>query len=262
MMNLKKITKKINLILCLFLTSISLYGILSTSIETIVVQSEIAQFVSKGEYVEEISSRTVKYYRIESDEEKPAFTLHNGIRLLGSSGDILLATGSPFPDIPFVNEFISFFFGQHAALVAGDYEGKAPYNGKKISITKYDVIETTGLADKKEDNCVSYFPNNFHNRYEEIIGLRPKNATQTDYDKILSYAYENMYKPYNYSFVFNTKNKYYCTDLVSRAYKSAGFDLNHDHIATTVNDLITSEDSYIFLYQIVRDGVRHVYYLD
>ena len=78
--------------------------------------------------------------------------------------------------------------------------------------------------------------------------------------------------PYNYTFVFNTKNAHYCTDILSKAYAVVDKDLNEDHFITTAQDIIISEDTFIFVYKeenktIVDEnqkllGTHNVYYLD
>jgi hypothetical protein len=66
--------------------------------------------------------------------------------------------------------------------------------------------------------------------------------------------------------------KYYCTDLVSRAYQHALVDekdqrnysraLNDDGFITSVNDIILSRETYIAFYVEIRDDIVHIYYLE
>ena len=58
-------------------------------------------------------------------------------------------------------------------------------------------------------------------------------------------------------FFLDMKNKYYCTDLISRAYDYVLSDtnqnyyaksLNDDGFITTVNDIILSRDTYLALH--------------
>ena len=68
------------------------------------------------------------------------------------------------------------------------------------------------------------------------------------------------------------KYKFYCTDLVSRAYQSVMVDekdqrqyskaLNDDRFITSVNDMILSDDTYIMFYVEVIDDIWHIYYLE
>ena len=66
----------------------------------------------------------------------------------------------------------------------------------------------------------------------------------------------------NYSFIFDTKNKSYCTDLVGKAYSEIGVNLNKDKLTTSVYDLLISSDTYISYYYCKDgNGVKHIYYL-
>ncbi len=66
------------------------------------------------------------------------------------------------------------------------------------------------------------------------------------------------------------ENRYYCTDLVSRAYqdvmveedeqRECSRNLNDDGFITSVNDLILSKETYMTSYFEVIDEVAHVYY--
>jgi len=99
-----------------------------------------------------------------------------------------------------------------------------------------------------------------------IIGLRVKNTTEEDRNKIIEYADAQLDKGYNYTFIFNRENTFYCTDLVSRSVKNAGININYDHFATTGNDMIISKNTYIFFLRetVIVDGekVFNVYFLE
>jgi uncharacterized protein YycO len=86
---------------------------------------------------------------------------------------------------------------------------------------------------------------------------------QKEKDKFVYNSEKFLGYPYNYSFIFNTKKSIYCSDLVSRAAKPLGFNLNKDNGTTSIYDLIVSNDTYIFYYHYFdNEGVRHIYYLD
>ena len=62
--------------------------------------------------------------------------------------------------------------------------------------------------------------------------------------------------------MFYSKNKYYCTDLISRVLKKENIKTNYDSFYTTGNDLIVSNNTYIiFLCERVKDGFFNIYYL-
>src|SRR5690606_28617977 len=59
----------------------------------------------------------------------------------------------------------------------------------------------------------------------EIFAVRPKfndvNTIQDDIDQAVGYVEDKVDRGlYNYLFIFDTEYKFYCTDLVTRAYRS------------------------------------------
>lgn len=104
-----------------------------------------------------------------------------------------------------------------------------------------------------------------------FVALKVK-ATKEEREKAMQRAEDMLGDPYNYTFVFNTKNAHYCTDILSKAYAVVDKDLNEDHFITTAQDIIISEDTFIFVYKeenktIVDEnqkllGTHNVYYLD
>ena len=55
--------------------------------------------------------------------------------------------------------------------------------------------------------------------FSEVIGLRVK-CSDEERKIALSYASSILGDLYNYSFLFNTVDKSYCSDLISKAYKT------------------------------------------
>ena len=102
------------------------------------------------------------------------------------------------------------------------------------------------------------------------IGLRVKSTAaerRMAVDHINELKRKNVI--YNYMFWLDTKEKYYCTDLMSRSYQSIldengkpKYTLNDDGFITSVNDLILSKDTMISTYfEVDKNGIEHVYYL-
>lgn len=228
------------------------------------IDKEIAQFIKdaidKPFYSEKYNTY---FYKVTKDykDVSPSFTyIDNNDRPLylrnlpyapGSSGDILTSLYSPL-NSKILRNFVEFYFGGHAAIVDG-----------------YDLIETTGLAENMEDNVVIESYNDWllpeNTKRSEFIGIKVKDASYEDRKQAYQNAKAKLGEPYNYTFVFNTKKSHYCTDLVSKSYYqvSKEYDLNQDLIAVTVQDLITSTDTYIFMYKKQNnDGSYNVYYLD
>ena len=58
------------------------------------------------------------------------------------------------------------------------------------------------------------------------------------------------------------KDKYYCTDLITRSLYKFGIDLNYDNFFAIGNDLILSDETYLIFYiECDSEGVFSVYYL-
>jgi hypothetical protein len=80
----------------------------------------------------------------------------------------------------------------------------------------------------------------------------------------LAYIYVSVISP-DYkqrTYVFDTVNKSYCSDIMYKAYRKVGINLNKDGFATTIYDLISSSDCYISYYHVYKDDVKYIYYLD
>lgn len=213
----------------------------------------VEQFKEKGVYNEEISSTYKKFYRIESNEESEAFRIYNNEVYPGVHGDILVSTEATLIN-EFISDFISFFAGGHAAICI-DYSDK-------IKVENNMTIEASGV---NGDDSAQIFGKNYWVSpyiFDEVIGLR-MDMTKQEKELFVEKAIGFIGYPYNYSFIFNTKNSVYCSDLISRSAKPLGFNLNKDNGTTTIYDLIVSNDTYIFYYHYIdNEGVKHIYYLD
>ena len=66
---------------------------------------------------------------------------------------------------------------------------------------------------------------------------------------IVKYADENAHtqvgKKYTYNYLIPSKNKYYCTNLVTRIANKIDVKLNYDLFIATGNDIIISNDTFI-----------------
>ncbi|WP_054949135.1 YiiX/YebB-like N1pC/P60 family cysteine hydrolase [Numidum massiliense] len=72
--------------------------------------------------------------------------------------------------------------------------------------------------------------NNWTSRYKHLKKMYVKKASKKQYTKAANYAKKQIGKPYNYFFADKkTSKKFYCSQLVWRAWKNAsGKDLDHD----------------------------------
>lgn len=214
----------------------------------------IESFKQKGIYQESLSTDDVKMYLIESDEELPSYTTVEDDIIPGYSGDILIS----FEAIvhPFVNGIISYFAGGHAAVCLDDYEDF------DISMSNELSLEATGLEGGQ--NLSKLFARNYwstNDVYDEVIGLRVK-MSEAQRKEVISLSGSLLGDPYNFSFLFDTTNKSYCSDLVSKIYSYVGVNLNKDDFTTSIYDLLVSSDTYISYYHCYDSkGVKHIYYL-
>jgi|SRR5690554_2827665 len=131
------------------------------------------------------------------------------------------------------------------------------------------IIEVFGNSSNPENNVVAESLNTWHISDEDtpnVIGLRIKGTSEEQRNKIVDYAKSKIDYSYNYTFLFNRSQSFYCTDLVSRAAASAGINLNYDYLATTGNDLIANRHVYIIYYRelVYENGIPryNIYHLE
>lgn len=237
-------------------------SIITTTYENIDIRMQINKFMEKGALNNEISSSFRKFYKVPREtwqEQKRTFTIKNSRFFPGSSGDIIVTNESPFPGMPIIDEFLTYFVGGHASLCAYEYTDYIE------QIKETDAIENTGLVDEGDIAVVETTTNSFWNDIgykNEYIGLRV-NCSEEQRKIAVNQAISYIGDPYNYSFIFNTKKTHYCSDLISKAYAAVGIDLNKDLLAITILDLIVTQHTYISIYRYVDNNeVEHVYYLD
>jgi len=223
-------------------------------IEDISVRNQVEEFKSRGVYLDK--SGSTKYFTVKAREgENTTRHIKDGISdyNVGSKADIYVTSRNPLGDSALIGWISKKTWIGHTALVYDDY-------GKK-------TIEITGSL-SPEDNVVRIFPNTWISnagQTPQVALLRIKDTTEKERQRIIEYAEKQMGKPYNYSFLFNRNNSFYCSDLVSRAVASVGINVNYDYLATTGSDMIVSPNTYLIYYQetIIIDGVvtHEVYYL-
>lgn len=210
----------------------------------------------------------------------------------GKDGDILMTWDSPFPYIPVIHQFISFYFGGHAALKSeelGYIQATGfPAPGEsllEIILTPGDTTEpyqsvtadrvtadywTNPVYRRDTDDSYPYYGSYYR---EKFFGVRVKNIDQETIDGAIDFANSKVNQAmYNFLFWLDMKNKYYCTDFVSRAYQSVMVPedeqgnyakvLNDDWFITSVNDILLSDDTYLTFYAEVVDNELNIYYLE
>lgn len=215
----------------------------------------VEDFKEKGVLNEEKSTNYIKIYEIESNEVIPTYTVFGSNIAPGGPGDVLICLNSTI-EIPIVRELVSFFAGGHASLVLDEVVDN------EIAANSNTVIETTGL-NQIDNFTIIDTKQSWINRslFDEVIGLRVR-MTEKERKKVISKGISLYGDPYNYSFIFDTKNKSYCSDLVYKSFNSIGINLNKDSFTTSVYDLIVSKETYISYYHYYdNEGVKYIYYL-
>lgn len=254
--------KKILKIFGYFLLGNVLFFFTNGIIENIYMTMSINEFKQMAvyEYEEVRDGQTYIYYKVSRETyidkgwecyERPTIYHDN----IGSNGDILLTKESPFEGIPVIHEFITFFFGGHAAIGLGDR------NGDDFDFEAKNIIHTLGNGD---DNCARVDVNDWliEERRAETIGVRVKGATKEETNQFICNTLDKLGTPYNYLFIFNTKNTYYCTDIISRSYQEVNKKIKiNDWFYTSVNDIVNSNDTYISFYKYMDGKTTYIYYL-
>lgn len=213
----------------------------------------VNEFISKGVYQPELSTEAEKHYIIYKSDELPSYTINNKEILPGYEGDIIVSTEATLFN-PIISGVVSFFAGGHATICMNKYRDY------EISVDDYQSVEITGvnMDENPAINNRNYWVTQQY--FNEVIGLRVK-MTKEQREEIISLATSYIGDPYNYTFLFDTTNKSYCSDLVSKVFGHIGFDLNKDDFTTSIYDLIVTNETYISYYHYFdSNGVKHIYY--
>ena len=251
--------KPILIVLHFVILFILIWGLSLCSVKNIMTSVIISDFKSKGVLNEELSTNTCKYYKVETSNpnEEPSFIHYAKDRdFPGMKADILISTEAHLVN-DLVSNFISYTVGGHAAMCVDS----SIQDGKYSSLTNDYIVEATGMEDGENPTIISnkyYWTNN--QTFNSMLVLRT-NATKEQKDEVISNTLSMVDDLYNFSFLFNTKNRVYCSDLISKAYNSVGINLNKDGFQTTVYDLIVSSETYLSYYHYYEDGIKYIYYL-
>ena len=248
---MNKIIKIFNIILTSFVISFLIFFI-NGFIEKGIIKNEIEEFKSRGVFEEEIQYNGViiKKYKVKPEKEyenieKPSINIERENYYLGSKLDITITSRNPLRNSSFalasdVAGFFSknFFIG-HATInstSSGTYYIETVGNDKE----KNEVREERNIWFESEIK-----PGDDNNT---IIGLRIKGIDGETEEKIVSKLREKIGKKYNKLLIIPLKNRYYCTDLITRTLKEEGIKINYDHFYATGNDIIVDDDTYLIYY--------------
>lgn len=255
----RRFLKILNTIILVFFGVMLVFTINGT-VEYTAVQKDIKEFKARAELDFSLEAISTTFYKVApkydyEDYSRDILTYEANLNFIGSAGDIIITNRNPAQNIPVLNLPISYFAKYF-------YVGHSTVNSLNPKLT----YEAVGNDDY--DNGVRKVLNDWlylDSDTRHIIGLRVKGVNDELAIKIDEYCDDKMGYPYNYTFAFNRNNSYYCTDLISRAYKEANVNINYDYLATTGNDMVLSDNTYMIFYRevVLKDGKNHfnIYYL-
>lgn len=151
-----------------------------------------------------------------------------GSSSLGAPGDILLTFKA-------VNKAVSLWVGGHAGVV----------------VDQERTIESSGL-EPWAYNTTKYWRNNWLDRYDTVLVLRPKGSTVEEAEEAVRRSKALLGTQYDIFFLPGEK-WIYCSELPQVAYQEAGYNFNYDGLYITPHDLLLSPDMEI-VYLSYRDG--------
>ncbi len=215
------------------------------SIHNIKMTEEIKNFINSAKFEEQVDDTF--YYVVDTDKiDTPSIQKTNRNPYLGDTGDIFLMPQSRMEYFPFFAEFVSFLFGGHAGVITNQ--------GNRL-------VEAMGGS--SSEGYVYDFSTDLYTEERTVVGMRVRASVEERKQAAIN-AISLVGKTYNYLFIFNTKNSYYCTDLCSRVYgKEFGMNFNIDtngfHVS--LQDLFRSNDTYITFVKYKIGDQTHIYYL-
>ena len=183
------------------------------SIHNIKMTEDIKTFIDCATFEQEING--TYYYVVETNDDIE-YTINinemTGLSKLGNTGDLFLMPQSRIEVFPFVAQFISYLFGGHAGIVID--------GGKRL-------VEAMGGT--IEQGFVYNEPTDLFTEERTVVGMRV-NASMEERGQAAQNALTLVGAKYNYLYIFNTLNAYYCTDLCHRVY---GKEFGMDYIIDT-----------------------------
>lgn len=221
-------------------------------------------FKERGEYEDRIliNGQVIYLHKVNKkyDYEITSNTFHkeDDKYFIGGKLDIIITNRNPLRQVPMaIVQDVGGFFSRNF------YVGHATVN---ISDDGKTLIESVGNDDGfkgvriKENNWLDEISS--ENDAQQIIGLRVKNISNEAVDQIINDLIDKEGLKYNYNFLIHKKNSFYCTDLITRTFKENGIKIDYDYMYPTGNDLIISNNTYIFfICERTKNGDFNIYYL-
>ena len=220
------------------------------SISNMLMSKRVKDFIDSATFEREMND--IRYYSVECDdldEETIVIKEPDGRFFespdLGTAGDIYVMPQSRIEYFPMLSSFISYLFGGHAGVITENQM----------------LVEAMGGT--SEEGYVYWYNTDLLREERTVIGLRV-DAPIEDRKQASSNAMSLIGKKYNYWFIFNTKDKYYCMDICSRIYsKQFGLDykLDSNGFHVTVQDLFHNKNTKISFVKYIHGDKTYIYYL-
>lgn len=165
----------------------------------------------------------VKHVIVQDNQMNALFVKGNAI---GNPGDILVTLDGTSAGLDWA--------GGHTGIVS--------------DVSGY-VVEAFGNK-KIGQNGVRHWINDWKTRYKKVKALWVDGAKANDYTSVATYNRQQIGKGYNYNF-FNIKTtaRFYCSQLVWRAWFNRGWNLNYGGSAVWPVDLIKSPYTIVYYSQ-------------
>ena len=237
------------------------YSFFFTTYENIKVSKTIKEFKNRSTFEYEIPLKVgnVEYYRSYNKVTRETSAELNDTNnvfyddeklMLGIEGDIFVTGKSPFPELFGIHQFVSYYYGGHAAILTYENDKAVfiestgfPASGETI----FDYIFHKGNKEHNLNSTIDKKAYNYwqtpsssglHHYYDlfyrdKYIGLRPTNPFVEEenskelYEQYIETAIDRANEKYedealyNFLFFLNMRYKYYCTDLMSRVYEES-----------------------------------------
>ena len=233
---IKRFKRPLIIIFSIILVFIIIF-ISTVEIEASRAKSSIEEFINRGELV--CTEDSTEYYLVrkeydyENTDLRIVDTYNDG--LVGTIGDIY------FTDTDFGSNFVTKYICKklrvgHCAVVASP---NAEFN--------YEIV---GNVNKK-DNIVKIYENDWQYlvNFHEYIAVRVKGMDADKQNKLILQLQKMEGSPYNFFVFAHMKNRYYCTDMATYAYKAA-FDINiNKFFVSTGASMISNDNTYLIYYK-------------
>ncbi len=176
---------------------------------------------------------------------------------LGSIGDIVVTNRNPMRnhESAIVRDVAGYFSN---SFFVGHGTCNLDYDGKRM-IESVFSDDYDGVVESVNDWINSEVRHS--NDAQMFVGLRAKRLNKEKANELVSELKKCIGCAYNPIFLIRAKDKYYCTDLISRCYERIGININYDGFFPTGYDFILSDELYLIFICERIDDYFNIYYL-